>query len=490
MNTICSNQSNRPTTWVSREKGAALLVAMVVTVLLAVLALSLTTSSIDEMAVSLDFEAHEGALMVADSGLSEVKNSLRGKDLSVALSRVTDVPVFLPTADPPVGSYADRNPIFLTDARNVDFDDPPPPTRVRAVAGFMTPPAGIALGAGRYFARIFDNHDELPLSLLDDPNVDRDDKILARVVGVRRGAHAQRITHGTTAKNAISVVEAVMKRDLSLFLPNPLLVYGPEVVSTINGAAFYIDGYDHAGMTAAQIIGNHSDLGREPNVGVGTAYDDPNNGDGSQSAQSIYDSLNNVQKTDIVGSPGDFGPLPSLADMTDVIRNNPDAEAENIFSPDFWFELFNRLTPSADRVMADGANVNNARLGTVDAPEITVASGDLSIGGSSSGAGLLLVRGEFDVGGDFEFDGIILALGGLFDLHGNQNIRGGVLLTDLQDDGNGNRSLGVPSLNVQLRGNWAVYYASDRIMMALRLLPMVIESWREVTGDIEPVEGP
>ncbi len=468
------------------ERGAALLVAMVVAVLLTVLALTLTSISLNQVNDSVDFEAHEKSLIVADSGLTWVKNYLRGKDLDTELARTAYVPVYYPETDPPVGSHAWRNPISPLDARNVDFNSPANPTRMRATTGYLGPAGGTPLGQGRYFAKITDNQDEVPLGLPENLFVDRDDRVLARVVGVAPGAHSENVTHGGTLKNAVSIVEGALKRDLSLLIPCGLLVYGPNALSSISGNSFLIDGFDHAGMTAQQISDSHSDAGRSSYTGLGAAFDDRSNGDGSVTAGNLYDSLSEQQRDNIQGRAGDFGALPSLADVTDEIRGSPNPEASNIFSPVFWKEFFNRAAVIANRNFQNPTSLNGAVLGSEANPELTIAQSDLSLGGGSTGAGLLLVRGNLSVSGNFEFDGLIVALGGVFYLSGNQVIRGGAFLSRLSEDADGRPQLGAPTIDVDLNGNSNIYYDSARIRIALSLLPMLIESWREITGDIEP----
>jgi hypothetical protein len=70
---------------VEDEQGNALLAALMVSMLLAVLALSMSSNITTDFSMSHDLESQKRALQTADTGNSVLKNSLLGSDLSTAL---------------------------------------------------------------------------------------------------------------------------------------------------------------------------------------------------------------------------------------------------------------------------------------------------------------------------------------------------------------------------------------------------------------------
>ena len=69
-----------------REKGPALLLALVLSMLLLALGMALTYSSLTEFQAGDEYEKHQIALTIADAGLGIVRASLRGIDLADAAS--------------------------------------------------------------------------------------------------------------------------------------------------------------------------------------------------------------------------------------------------------------------------------------------------------------------------------------------------------------------------------------------------------------------
>ncbi len=85
---------------VEDEQGNALLAALMVSMLLAVLALSMSSNIMTDFSMSNDLESQKRALQTADSGNSVLKTSLLGLDLSATLQATTVVPVILTIPSP------------------------------------------------------------------------------------------------------------------------------------------------------------------------------------------------------------------------------------------------------------------------------------------------------------------------------------------------------------------------------------------------------
>ncbi len=481
-----NTRRSTPTPDPASERGVALLLALVVVILLSLLAITLTSSSLDEYRQSVNFESHEQALVIADSGLWMSKHGLTGGTVDAMMAAPAVMPKYAAYTDPAAGSHADRNPIHPLEARNVDFLFPPAAVGSRNVTGMLTPASGTAVGAGRYFVKLSDNLDEGG-GQPNDPLVDSDGKYLLRSIGIHRGAHDEEVSRGSSLKNSISIVEGMVKKDATFELPAPITIAGPNCRPNVDGNSFEFDGYDHSGMSSQSIRGNHVDAVLDPNFGTGTLNDDLANGDGSACAQSINDELHGNQLNNLLGQPGDFGNQPSLADVTQEVRTGDNPDALNLFDPDFLMEFYQRTTDLADQTLAGGTSMSGSgtRLGTPASPEIVVGEGDLTVGGGGSGAGLLLVRGGLEISGSFEYEGLIVVLGGSLVMSGaNKGVIGGIYVADVEIDQNGDAVFGEPSFTVG--GNSDFYYAKDRIRMALDLLPLKLISWREITPEIEP----
>ncbi len=447
------------------ERGVALLLAVVVAILLTLIGLSLTSSSITELSVTTEFEAYEKASIIADGAFNIARDQLRGRDLTVVLSTPTPVPKWMDYEDPKAGSYAARNPLPPAEARSIDFANPPVPYSFRSAFGLVTPALGQPMGTGRFFASISDNGDEMPLGLPNDPRVDTDYTIYMRVFGVHRGMGPEISNSQLGGKNSISILEGLLKRDLSFDLASPITLYGPDVNAEFRGNSYDLAG--DAEHTALTVLNN-----------------DPAAGD----AQTAYDSVMDALRHDrLSGAPGPDGV--SISDGTQDLRDSENPDATNVFDPVFLLRFTQYLAAAADNLFETDAHLSgsDAVLGDPDNPEITVAMGDLTLSGGGSGAGFMVVRGRFEVGGAFQYNGIVLVVGeGEIDLHGaNKDLFGGVYVARIEGpDEDGNYTFGVPTIEVQ--GNSNFYFDSDDLNMAINQLPLKTLSLREITPDIEP----
>ena len=455
-----------------------MLVAIVVAVLLSLLGLSLTFMSLKEAGNAVEFENHEKALMVADGGLQMVKRTMRAYDLTEMLNMSASVPY----------ASGGRMPILPIDARNINFESGAG-TGASTCNGLLTPPDGqlIALGdvRGRFFAKVSDDPDEAAVTgTADDPLTDSNNMVYVRVVGIYRGIGGEVTSYGSSRKNSVAVVEALLKRDQTFDLNSPISFYGHNVTSGFAGNSFTIDGYDHSGMTFDQITKGHSDAGLEPQYGVTCLYDDQNSGDAQAAVNDVNNSLSKNQKNNITGAGG----FPSITDGTDTVRDdtsNPDGT--NIFDADFLANFVNQVSAVADVKYETDAHIsaNPGILGTEGHPLITVAEADLELSGNGSGVGILIVKGAFKVSGAFTFDGVILVVGeGDVTMGGtNKSFVGGMYVANVQENG-ANYKFGTPTLSDS--GNSNFYMDSDSIRLAYSLLPMRLISWREITPEIEP----
>ena len=451
----------------------ALLLVLICSTLFMLLGLSLTFSSMTEFRTSTEFEAREQSLMIADAGFNLTQGLFRGNSLTSLLASATDVNQYLnfpvPTGTTEL-SYFNRNPLSPVEAMHIDYASPPAAIGTRIINGLLTAPGGVSVGTGRYFARLTDNDDGD-----SDPLVDTDDVVILRVMGVHRSSATEGTVYGTNTQNAIAIIETTLRRDSTFDFDQAFTIYGPNVDIEYNGNSFDLDGREHA-MNGALIAG-------APKPGLGLMNNNPPN-NASISAASAFTQLAGMQMDNLVGTNGDFGPLPSLMDNTDYILASSAPDAANIFDPNWLMSFVNQLATFADNVLPAGS-YDAPTWGTTAAPEITLITGDAIITSDGAGAGLLVVNGSLDFRGAMNYTGLVFILGGAFEMSGaNKNIIGGTFAANIVDNGDGTYSYGIPE--VRFNGNSNFLYSSQGISLAYDLLPMRVLNWRESTRELEP----
>lgn len=505
-----------------RQKGSALILALVLSLLLLALGLGIAYSSLNEFQVSEEFEKHQYALTIAEAGLNIVRFDLRGVDLDDAADRTVNLPDYLGTPPPVEGSYASRNPLSLREARTIDFRNPPAAAGRRSVKGYLSPADGQVVNGGRFFARIsrvtrnvsaglefvpsnglrpsfvstgdgwllasslpsvyttvFRGLAPWPLAMgggegvegltADDETGDSEHELtfyVIRVIGVYpivpTGAGP-----GAT-RNAIAVIEAFVQREASFNFGSSVAILGPDTDANFSGNSFDVEGDDtHPGITFL--------------------YDNPRS-NALTSISSTYAALSTNQYDNIRGADGDFGSGPSMRDDTEAARD--DSNLMRILDPNFVEAFATAVSKCADVHYTDESthlSGSGIELGTVEQPKIVYVDGDLILSGNGSGAGLLVVRGDFDYRGAFDYDGLVLVVGsGSVQMSGaNKNLVGGMLIAHTVADGDG---YSFSNAAFDLRGNSNLLYDGGAIGMALSRLPLNTMSWREITPEIEPAE--
>ena len=166
------------------ERGVALLMVTIVSILLLLVGLSLTFTSMTDFSMSTELINKRRAFHTASAGFNVTKG-LINPNLTTALAATTNVSQYINYTVPNSGSdaetYFNRNPIAPLEAMNVDYDSPPTPIGSRAVTGLITPASGTVLpGGGRYWAKVTDNDDGD-----SDLMADSDGTIYFRVLGIQ-----------------------------------------------------------------------------------------------------------------------------------------------------------------------------------------------------------------------------------------------------------------------------------------------------------------
>lgn len=220
------------------------------------------------------------------------------------------------------------------------------------------------------------------------------------------------------------------------------------------GNAFTITGHDY------NINGT---AGSQPTVaGIGV-FD-------QGSLDAIISALhaNGVQNDNIQGT----GPNPSVVNVA----------ATSSLTFNGVEDFADQMLLNADTVLTS-YNASGASWGTTATPQITYVQGNCSIGGSSSGAGVLIVDGTLTVRGNFTFNGVIVMTGNTgspfdFSSRGNTNIHGAMIILNPA----GALDAVETFTTFDLRGNINVYYSSQGLNAARAAVsgggtPRII-SWR------------
>jgi hypothetical protein len=286
------------------------------------------------------------------------------------------------------------------------------------------------------------------------------------------------VTNGTVRSNSVSVYEARFKRRVTFDMDAPFVVQGDDVLPSgpnmFDGAAFRVNG------------GNS-------NVGIATIDTDPNNF--TFPSERISSSLEPHQENNIRG----MGLTPSIQDITNAVA--ADADKSLLLDPSFLWDFINNVLPLyADNVFQGDQTWTGFEegldLGTYDLtkpdnhpsqnPKTTFVNGDLDIGGNISGGGLLVVTGSLKGNGALNWHGLILVIGA-GDLNGgglNVGLDGGIYIANITTDEDGNPVFGTPKFT--LSGACFITMHGAAIRMAMRLLPPVQLSFREVTSMLDP----
>jgi hypothetical protein len=123
--------------------------------------------------------------------------------------------------------------------------------------------------------------------------------------------------------------------------------------------------------------------------------------------------------------------------------------------------------------------LNPSSYGTDTNPLFSFVDGDCDmVGGSASGAGLLVVTGKFTQGGSSNFNGIVLVLGdGVVERNGNPDTEGAMVIAKFQHTYNsgtasytGTGGFTAPSLTTSGGGNSLVGYNSEWVRKAMEAL--------------------
>ena len=112
-------------------------------------------------------------------------------------------------------------------------------------------------------------------------------------------------------------------------------------------------------------------------------------------------------------------------------------------------------------------NPSTAGWGTVGDLKIVHVAGDLDVSGNTTGAGVLVIDGNFKMGGTFNYNGIVIVLGDMDIVGGGsaKQVVGGVMVQ------------GSLSGTSNVNGNVKLVYSSAMIQQLYSLTRYQISSW-------------
>jgi hypothetical protein len=234
-------------------------------------------------------------------------------------------------------------------------------------------------------------------------------------------------------RNAGSVVK---KTKIDIGVNSAFYCDDPLATFTFNGNSFKLSGTD---------TNLNGSAGPNPAVpGIGTTGD----------PSLIAKQLSAKQKADVTGKGGP----PSIGTVTSEDIADYSKTLGSIATLT-WSDA-NAKVPNA--VIGDRKNL---------VAQIAHAKGNLFLSGSSTGCGVLVVDGDLDVNGNFDFAGLIFVTGSVtFRGGGNKQVRGAIFTP-------GN----VNGQDVTISGNIDIAYSSEAIKIVEQQLSMGVEliSWTQ-----------
>jgi len=429
----------------ANESGVALIVAlmlMLVIVTMVPAAMQLTSGEFDR---SKNFQEQREAFFVADAGMEHIKviyqnsgsnTALWGTDGS--LTATTDNGTFTDVAGTPiieiVGSTAVNGVTSEIDNATHNYTQ-------------------VTFNGGSYRIRIWDNDDEAVLTggltplcnpspctsadpLWDSSNedwVDRDGTIYAESIG-------------TSANGTTKTIFAILKRKNlpANNVPAAMTLVGPQATYRSNSNAGWTqgadgvggDGFGIDGLADADCNGKEGlviEAENNPGVGDWTNLTNPNASTADLAA--CIAGASNVclgwspsnSQTDVTGTASDI--ITGSTDFTAL-------DAEKLFD-DF---VVDNTPDQVLTVPSTDADVTN--WGTPSNPVVIHVTSDLSMTGNT-GYGVLVVDGNLDLGGNVEWNGIVIISGcdtceGSLTGSGGFTVNGSVIIGNDGLDGFGN----------------------------------------------------
>ena len=253
-------------------------------------------------------------------------------------------------------------------------------------------------------------------------------------------------------------------------MPGAMILDGdtPDYSNNPHSAAFGVSGQDAAqGPNAGAGCGaaaNQPAIGAYDNASANTISTQLNR-PGSYTSADPYTATPAVSNVS-----SQLGPLSTVDGLTALVSSVTSAAGSNVFPP---------------------ANISSINLGTNASPVINVVNGDYTLGGGSSGAGILLVTGTLTMNGNPSYNGLVLVIGkGNVQKNGGGNgtLNGSLFVANLYTDTTystlqalgSNLPPGPPIISWNGGGNATIQYDSCWINSVGQAFPLKLVTTREL----------
>jgi hypothetical protein len=283
----------------------------------------------------------------------------------------------------------------------------------------------------------------------------------------------------------------IAQDQLNFTAPSALTMDGTtDLFSGGNASQWGVSGVD----TTVAGCGTNTGAGNVPAIGVPDGTPATGNGTGSNAAtgdiknviSGVYgnsgNGIGNIQSSGIPS--GNTNNYPGLAASPDVENVSSVLPTNKLDTTTDLTSLVSTLKTSATQpVVAAGTQIsgNGGLFNSIDShgnpqPQIVYANGDLTLTGSSTGYGILVVTGTLTMKGTVTWNGIILVVGtGVVQTDGTNQFNGAVVLANTSTG-----TLGSPIFNVNGGGNGSVNYSSGCVAQATLQPTFHVISMREL----------
>jgi len=201
------------------------------------------------------------------------------------------------------------------------------------------------------------------------------------------------------------------------------------LTANFQGNAFQVDGHDYAIGANSPTAGATSTLG----ISTRTASD----------ASAVINGLNSQELDNVQGTT-----VPNQIPSIGTCVGPSASRIQNTIVPAM-------LAQPGVQTSTDNMINGNATFGSVSSPQVTYFNGDTEIkaNGNASGAGIMIVNGGLTIQGSFSFTGLIIVTGTtqITSVTGNALVYGAIWTTDL---------------NLSVGGSAAVRYSNAALQLA------------------------
>lgn len=260
----------------------------------------------------------------------------------------------------------------------------------------------------------------------------------------------------TPGRSRRMVQAEVAENLLNFQAPSPLTLDGTgDTFDGGHSAQFGSDGHDHPGCgfpASTKVL---------PGVGVTDPAD----------IAAVAAGIPTNRDHNYIGSGG-----------TPDVQNIGPTLPPNLQTVSSLQNLVSTIKSNVTQPVINGPASGLSNAGTSTAPQIIYVNGDLTISGNTTGYGILLVTGTFTAKGSSGWNGIVLVVGkGNAQLDGNTSFNGAIVVANTVDAlGNPLPVLGPTTFSVNGGGNGGINYSSGCITQASTLSTFHIMAVREL----------